>query len=143
MSRILGSYHSHPLHPRLKSKAPHSRAQDDTTLLQAVVAGEEETAGHVSEVPKDHIQDAGETFALVDVNIVAVNVSVPIDTFTIVADDTGALAAGSLMDCNAVHAGIAGVPAGDAPGVFPIIAPYEKVTDGEAHLSDHGARKQH
>ena len=111
--------------------------QDDTTLLQAVVAGEEEAAGHVGEVPEDHIQDAGETFAPVDVDIISVNVSVPVDTFAIVADDAGALTAGSLMDCDAVHAGIAGMSAGDTPGVFPVIAPYEKVTDGEAQLSDH------
>ena len=97
----------------------------------------------MGEVPEDHVQDAGEAFAPVDVDIVAVNVSVPIDTFAIVGDDTGALAAGSLMDCNAVHASIAGVPAGDAPGVFPIIAPYEKVPDGEAQLSDHRVRKQY
>ena len=71
------------------------------------------------------------------------NVSVPVNAFAIVGDDAGALPAGSLVDCNTVHAGIAGMSARDAPGVFPVIAPYEKVTDGEAHLSDHKAWKQH
>ena len=106
------------------------------------MAGKEETAGHVGEVPEDHVQDTGEAFAPVDIDIVAVNVSVPVDAFAIVGDDAGALTAGSLMDCNAVHAGIAGMSAGDTPGVFPVIAPYEKVPDGEAQLSDHRTRKQ-
>ena len=132
--------HSHPLHPRLKPKALQGRVQDDTTLLQPVVAGKEETAGHVGEVPEDHIQDAGETFAPVDVDIISVNVSVPVDSFAIVVDDPGVLAAGSLIDCGAVYAGIS---AGDAPGIFPVIAPYEKVPDGKAQLSDRRTRKQY
>lgn len=95
------------------------------------------------EISEDHIQDAGEAFAPVDIDIIAVNVSVPVDAFAIVSDDAGTLAAGSLVDCDAVHTGIADMPSGDAPGVFPIIAPYKKVPDLQAHLSDHRTWKQY
>ena len=41
----------------------------------------------MGEVPEDHVQDAGEAFAPIDVDIIAVNVSVPVDAFAIVGDD--------------------------------------------------------